>query len=146
VPISFRAARARRVSFNLNNRMADLFIAQPFAEPVNLQSPELTLKRAGWRVLRRKLTGQPRGQVVELALERNGQAGSALCWFQWGDQAFAHYLRARNILWSGWNLNRRDLFVVILVGDNVAQPDDLLQFAATQNWFAKSFVDAANSQ
>jgi len=114
----------------------ELVVGWPDGEPVRLHAPELSLAVDGWRVAHRRLVPHSNGQAVSLTLTRGKQIRSAVYWFQSSDRAFTDYLRARHILWSGWNLNRRDVRLVIAWSDE-AQPDGLVQYAESQEWFRR---------
>ncbi|MHB8523552.1 MAG: exosortase-associated EpsI family protein [Limisphaerales bacterium] len=129
------SSRARKIRIRWQRQNLDLLVVRPTRIPVRVISPETILSSAGWRIVHRRFVPQPRGQVVELQLARLGQTGCALYWFENGDRAFADYLRARRILWSGWNLTRRDLRLILLHAPTESDPKKLVLFAKSQNWF-----------
>lgn len=129
------SSRARKIRLRWQRQNLDLLVIRPTRIPVRVNSPETILSAAGWCVVHRRLVPQPRGQVVELQLARLDQTSCALYWFENGERAFASYLRARRILWSGWNLTRRDLRLILLHAPTESDPKKLVFFAASQNWF-----------
>jgi hypothetical protein len=138
----FRAASAERWQLRIGHSPADLFIATPLHEPLQLQSPELVLQNSGWHISHRRLLPNARGQVVELQLEKAGRHATALCWYQFGGQTFTHYLRARNILWSGWNLHHRELRLILLLAEGANTGPDLVELAESKDWFFTPVPDS----
>ncbi|MBU6399958.1 MAG: hypothetical protein KGS61_06550 [Verrucomicrobia bacterium] len=135
ITMSGIAPHARRVRVRWQGHDLDLTVGKPVDIPARLTSPELLFETSGWQIRRRRLLALPRGQVVALELSRGDQTGCALWWFENGRHVFVDYLRARRILWSGWNLTHRDLRVVLLQAPTLADPDRLVNFARGQNWF-----------
>ncbi|MBI3877035.1 MAG: hypothetical protein HY300_13950 [Verrucomicrobia bacterium] len=113
----------------------ELTVSRPADAPIQLNAPELIFCNAGWRITERRLIPHGNGQAVALTLARGKEAAGAVFWFQNDDRAFVHYLRARQILWSGWNLNRRDLREVLLFSEGAAGPEPLIRLAETREWF-----------
>jgi hypothetical protein len=113
----------------------NLLIARPTNVPFELHAPELILKGWGWRIVKRRLIQHATGQAVELQLRRGDQHGTALYWFEHGDRAFTNFLRGRQILWSGWNLMRRDLRLIMLYSEKEQDPKHLTRFAESEEWF-----------
>jgi hypothetical protein len=111
--------------------------------PVRLYAPELLFTSAGWEIRSRRLVPHANGQVVELVLGNHQRTAYALYWFQNSDRAFVHYLRARHILWSGWNLARRDLQLVVEFSEQVSRPGDLVKLAEADGWFVRELKSAA---
>lgn len=128
-------ASASRRSIATPPRQVELIRARPFPEPARLRSPELCLESLGFTLEQRKLVSHARGQAVTLQWRRGDESGVALCWFQNGERTFTYLPRARRILWSGWNLNRRDLQLVILTAANAVKAEDLARLAEQNGWF-----------
>jgi hypothetical protein len=129
------SSRARGFRIRWEKQDLQLWVFLPTDFPVRLNSPELMFESTVRRVVRRQFVVQPSGQARQLQFTRSGQTGCALYWFENGDRAFADYLRARRILWSGWNLTRRDLRLILLEAPKLSDPGQLVRFARTQNWF-----------
>ncbi|MBI4325092.1 MAG: hypothetical protein HY674_07485 [Chloroflexi bacterium] len=126
---------ARQWSWQWQRHPMTLIVAHPVAQPIRISAPERVFQGQGWRVLRRRLVPHPRGQAVEVELRRGQESSAALYWFDQGDRAFANYQRARRILWSGWNLTRRELRLVVLQARTSAGSSHLTSLAQSQDWF-----------
>ncbi len=132
--------RVRRWTMAWQNHRVDLAVMVPPDLPVRLYAPELLFTSAGWKIGARRLVPHANGQMVELYLENQGRSGCALYWFQNTDRAFVHYLRARHVLWSGWNLARRDLRLVVAFSDQIAMPEQLQELAEADGWFTRELA------
>jgi hypothetical protein len=141
---SSRLLAARSVPFSLGKMHAQslslasgqfLFIGHPSSEPVQLQSHRLAFKLTGWTVTRHRFVPHANGQAVELQMSRGTETAVALCWYQNGKRTFTHLLRARHVLWSGWNLNRRELRLMVLFAANPPHPGAVAQTAKSHGWF-----------
>ena len=124
-------ADSRQWRLQWQNQPVTWMVARPINIPSKLEAPERALRAVGWQVVQRRIVAHPHGQAVALQLKRREQRGSALYWFEQGESAFVHYLRARNILWSGWNLSRRDLRRVMLLSETVPDPAPLRALVQT---------------
>lgn len=116
-------------------------MAYPRKNPYLLESPERTLRRRGWNVVRRVRAAHPRGEAISLHLERQGSHATAMWWFELGDRAFANHLYARRVLWSGWHLADRHLRLVRLESTAISRPEDLIAIAERENWFANRQIN-----
>ncbi len=103
--------------------------------PLETTSTESTLRLQGWHPGPRRLISHENGQGAALDLARPGHTARALYWFQHGPRTFVNHLRARRILWSSWNLNRRDLSFFLLQADTPLSTEDLLSVARSQQWW-----------
>ncbi|MEK7685944.1 MAG: exosortase-associated EpsI family protein [Verrucomicrobiota bacterium] len=126
---------AHQWSWQWQQHSMTLIMAHPVAQPIRISAPERLFQGQGWRVLRRRLIPHARGQAVEVELRRGQETRVALYWFDQGDRAFANYQQARRILWSGWNLTRRELRLVVLQARSSAGSSHLTPFAQSQDWF-----------
>lgn len=106
--------------------------------PMQTTSTELVLRGEGWSPEERRLVSHDFGQVATMDIRQGRQTAHAVYWFQHGRRTFVNHLRARRILWSSWNLNRRDLRFFLLVGETPVSNEDLLEFARLQKWFLTS--------
>jgi hypothetical protein len=122
-------------SVGRNEPATELSVSRPSDVPIQLRAPELVFRAAGWQITGRRLIPHGNGQAVALTLTRAGHRASAVFWFQNADRAFVHYLRARQILWSGWNLNRRDLRLAVMFSESPAGPQRLVRLAEEHDWF-----------
>lgn len=124
-------ADSRQWRLQWQNQPVIWTVARPVFSPSRLEAPERALRAVGWQVVQRRIVAHPRGQAVVLQLKRREQRGSAMYWFEQGESAFVHYLRARSVLWSGWNLSRRDLRRVMLLSETVPDPAPLRALVQT---------------
>lgn len=124
-------ADSRQWRLQWQNQPVTWTVARPVFSPSRLEAPERALRAVGWQVVQRRIVAHPRGQAVVLQLKRREQRGSAMYWFEQGESAFVHYLRARSVLWSGWNLSRRDLRRVMLLSETVPDPAPLRALVQT---------------
>jgi hypothetical protein len=113
----------------------ELIVARPSRSSHKLSAPETIIKSWEWNVVARRLIPIEHGQAAELRLERRGQSGIALYWFDHAGNRFTNYLRGRRVLWSGWNLAKRDLRLILLISGAKVAPEQLVAFAHSQNWF-----------
>ncbi len=126
---------AHQLSWPWHQHPMTVIVAHPAAQPIRISAPERVLQGQGWSVLRRRLIPHPRGQAVEVELLRGQETSTALYWFDQGDRAFANYRQARRILWSGWNLTRRELRLIVVQAPFPAASLRLTSFAQSQDWF-----------
>ncbi|MBX3746872.1 MAG: hypothetical protein KF833_16300 [Verrucomicrobiae bacterium] len=111
-------------------------LAYPRKSSYLLTSPEVALRRAGWRVTGRGWVEHPHGEAMVVRLERSGgEQATAMWWFEQGERAFSHARHARRILWSGWHLADRRLRLVRLESTAVRDPEDLVAVARREGWF-----------
>ena len=113
-----------------------VFAARPTARPAGLLAPERIALARGWKVAQREYLAHPRGRCMALLLERGDERAAAVYWFDHGARAFASFQRARRVLWSGWNLARRDLRLVFLQSAEIQDPAKLLSFAKQEGGFS----------
>jgi len=113
----------------------EVIIARPSRRAYELKAPESMFRSWEWRIVGRRLIPSEHGQAAELQLERHGHDGSAIYWFDHAGNRFTNYLRGRRVLWSGWNLAKRDLRLIVLISGTARDPAGLVAFAESQNWF-----------
>jgi hypothetical protein len=122
--------RLETAELDIAGQPALLLVALPPSEPVRLRTAEWTLERQGWRIAGRRILRHPRGLAVSLQLARGTERATGVYWFDQGTRTFAGPRRARRILWSAWNLSRRDLRLVLAISSGGrASPETLIEAA-----------------
>lgn len=126
---------SERYEIEWSGKQFELRIALASPVPIDILSTELVLRREQWIPEDRVLIPHDRGQAASLDLQRPGRTAHAVYWFHHGNRTFVNHLRARRVLWSSWNLSRRDLHFYMLIGDTPVKSEDLVEFAQGQRWF-----------
>jgi hypothetical protein len=124
-----------RYDVEWDGRRFELRIAHVGPAPVDVLSTEMLLRGEDWRPENRVLIPHDRGQAGSLDLQQPGRTAHAVYWFTHANRTFVNHLRARRVLWSSWNLSRRDLHFYMLIGDAPISAADLAEFAQAQHWF-----------